>query len=190
MFCPSRLFRAAATTATELPHLETFPGAACLPTHRAAIWQSDSPPGVRSAQHAACLFRSPKFRAAQIEKRLHGSFQFQPPEPAHPLTIVRLGAPFSYGICRLHGESRREPWSAASLARPGGSRFCAEEVLAERPERKTGDTFLAGGSRERPTARFQLSRCLISDVVGCGHISSDSREWPVVSFAAGSVASC
>ena len=134
MFCPSRLFRAAATTATELPHLETFPGAACLPTHRAAIWQSDSPPGVRSAQQAACLFRSPKFRAAQIEKRLHGSFQFQPPEPAHPLTIVRLGAPFSYGICRLHGESRREPWSAASLARPGGEPL----LRGGSPCRKTG----------------------------------------------------
>jgi hypothetical protein len=39
----------------ELPHLETFPGAACLPTHRAALLQSGSPPGVRSAQHAACL---------------------------------------------------------------------------------------------------------------------------------------
>jgi hypothetical protein len=33
----------------ELPHLETFPGAACLPTHRAAKLQSGSPPGVRSA---------------------------------------------------------------------------------------------------------------------------------------------
>ena len=32
----------------ELPHLETFPGAACLPTHRAAVLQSGSPPGVRS----------------------------------------------------------------------------------------------------------------------------------------------
>jgi hypothetical protein len=39
----------------ELPHLETFPGAACLPTHRAAKLQSGSLPGVRSAQPSACL---------------------------------------------------------------------------------------------------------------------------------------
>jgi hypothetical protein len=39
----------------ERPHLETFPGAACLPTHRAARLQSGSPPGVRDAQPAACL---------------------------------------------------------------------------------------------------------------------------------------
>jgi len=39
----------------ELLHLETFPGAACLPTHRAAGLQSGSPPGVRSALPAACL---------------------------------------------------------------------------------------------------------------------------------------
>jgi hypothetical protein len=30
----------------ELPHLETFPGAACLPTHRAARLLSGSPPGL------------------------------------------------------------------------------------------------------------------------------------------------
>jgi hypothetical protein len=41
----------------ELPHLETFPGAACLPTHRAARLQSGSPPGVQPAQPAACLQR-------------------------------------------------------------------------------------------------------------------------------------
>jgi hypothetical protein len=39
----------------KLPQLETFPGAACLPTHRAAKLQRGSPPGVRSAQPAACL---------------------------------------------------------------------------------------------------------------------------------------
>src|SRR5271156_6823978 len=31
----------------EMPHLETFPGAARLPTHRAAMLKSGSPPGVR-----------------------------------------------------------------------------------------------------------------------------------------------
>src|ERR1700678_1380887 len=45
MFCPSRLFGAAATTAIELPHLETFPGAACcrpidLPGYKAAPFQA------------------------------------------------------------------------------------------------------------------------------------------------------
>jgi hypothetical protein len=49
MFCPSRLFRAAEQRAIELPHLETFAGAACsqpigLPSSKAA-----PPPGVWSA---------------------------------------------------------------------------------------------------------------------------------------------
>jgi hypothetical protein len=39
----------------ELPQLETFPGAACYQPNRAARLQSGSPPGVRSAQPAACL---------------------------------------------------------------------------------------------------------------------------------------
>jgi hypothetical protein len=52
---PIASIRAAATTAIELPHLETFPGAACyqpieLPGYKAAPLQS-----VRCAQPAACL---------------------------------------------------------------------------------------------------------------------------------------
>jgi hypothetical protein len=54
----------------ELPHLETFPGAACLPTHRAARLQSGSPPGVCSAQPAACLqpfwVPSPSFKRSGV----------------------------------------------------------------------------------------------------------------------------
>src|SRR6202007_1296542 len=39
----------------------------------------------------------------QIEKRMHGSLQFQPPEPPHPFTIFRFAAPFSHRIDRLNG---------------------------------------------------------------------------------------
>jgi hypothetical protein len=46
--CPSRLFRGGGyNRPIDLPNLETFPGAACLPTHRTARLQSGSPPGVR-----------------------------------------------------------------------------------------------------------------------------------------------
>ena len=48
MFCPSRLFRAAEQRALELPHLETFAGAACsqpieLPVYKAAPLQAFGP---------------------------------------------------------------------------------------------------------------------------------------------------
>jgi hypothetical protein len=64
MFCPSRLFCAEDTTAIELPRPETFPGAACLPTHRAAVIQSGSPPGVwpRSTRGVFATLRSSSLR--------------------------------------------------------------------------------------------------------------------------------
>jgi hypothetical protein len=48
MFCPARLFHAADTMALELPHLETFSGAACyqpieLPSYKAAPLQAFGP---------------------------------------------------------------------------------------------------------------------------------------------------
>jgi hypothetical protein len=54
-FGPARLFRAAATTAHRTATPRDVPGSRLLPTHRAARLQSGSPPGVRFAQHAACL---------------------------------------------------------------------------------------------------------------------------------------
>ena len=59
MFCPSRLFRAAATTAHRTATPRDVPGSRLLPTHRAARLQSGSPPGVWSAQPAASAHVDP-----------------------------------------------------------------------------------------------------------------------------------